>query len=84
MKRIFVFFLLIGVFVFGVEAEAASRKERTPKSGDAGWIITPLDGEKLVWYSFRGEKFGAQQFVNVLSLDLRCKDYELEFVALDK
>jgi exopolysaccharide biosynthesis protein len=83
MKRIFVF-LLIGVFVFGVEAEAASRKERTPKSGDAGWTITQLDGEKLVWYSFRGEKFGAQQFVNVLSLDLNCKEYELEFVALDK
>ena len=83
MKRIFIF-LLIGVLALGIEAEAASRKERAPKSGDAGWTITQLDGEKLVWYSFRGEKFGAQQFVNVLSLDLRCKDYELEFVALDK
>lgn len=83
MKRIFVF-LLIGVFVFGVEAEAASRKERTPKSGDAGWTITQLDGDKLVWYSFRGEEFGAQQFVNVVSLDLNCKDYELEFVAIDR
>ena len=83
MKRIFVF-LLIGVFVFGVEAEAASRKERTPKSGDAGWTITQLDGDKLVWYSFRGEKFGAQQFVNIISLDLNCKDYELEFVAIDR
>ena len=83
MKRIFVF-LLIGVLALGIEAEAASRKERAPKSGDAGWTITQLDGEKLVWYSFRGEKFGAQQFVNVLSLDLNCKEYELEFVALDK
>jgi exopolysaccharide biosynthesis protein len=83
MKRIFVL-LLIGLLAFGVDVEASSRKERAPKSGDAGWTITQLDGDKLVWYSFRGEKFGAQQFVNVLSLDLNCKEYELEFVALDK
>jgi exopolysaccharide biosynthesis protein len=83
MKRIFVL-LLIGLLAFGVDVEASSRKERTPKSGDAGWTITQLDGEKLVWYSFRGEEFGAQQFVNIISLDLNCKDYELEFVAIDR
>ncbi|MBQ5875572.1 MAG: hypothetical protein IIW60_06845, partial [Alistipes sp.] len=83
MKRIFVL-LLIGLLAFGVDVEASSRKERAPKSGDAGWTITQLDGDKLVWYSFRGEEFGAQQFVNVVSLDLNCKDYELEFVAIDR
>ena len=83
MKRIFVL-LLIGLLAFGVDVEASSRKERAPKSGDAGWTITQLDGDKLVWYSFRGEKFGAQQFVNIISLDLNCKDYELEFVAIDR
>jgi exopolysaccharide biosynthesis protein len=67
-----------------VDVEASSRKERAPKSGDAGWTITQLDGDKLVWYSFRGEEFGAQQFVNIISLDLNCKDYELEFVAIDR
>ena len=83
MKRIFIL-LLIGLLAFGVDVEASSRKERAPKSGDAGWTITQLDGDKLVWYSFRGEEFGAQQFVNVVSLDLNCKDYELEFVAIDR
>jgi exopolysaccharide biosynthesis protein len=83
MKRIFVL-LFIGLLAFGVDVEASSRKERAPKSGDAGWTITQLDGEKLVWYSFRGEEFGAQQFVNIISLDLNCKDYELEFVAIDR
>ena len=83
MKRIFIL-LLIGLLAFGVDVEASSRKERAPKSGDAGWTITQLDGDKLVWYSFRGEKFGAQQFVNIISLDLNCKDYELEFVAIDR
>jgi exopolysaccharide biosynthesis protein len=83
MKRIFVL-LLIGLLAFGVDVEASSRKERAPKSGDAGWTITQLDGDKLVWYSFRGEEFGAQQFVNIISLDLNCKDYELEFVAIDR
>ena len=76
--------LLIGLLAFGVDVEASSRKERAPKSGDAGWTITQLDGDKLVWYSFRGEEFGAQQFVNIISLDLNCKDYELEFVAIDR
>ena len=83
MKRIFVL-LLIGLLAFGVDVEASSRKERAPKSGDAGWTITQLDGDKLVWYSFRGEEFGVQQFVNIISLDLNCKDYELEFVAIDR
>lgn len=83
MKRIFVL-LLIGLLAFGVDVEASSRKECAPKSGDAGWTITQLDGDKLVWYSFRGEEFGAQQFVNIISLDLNCKDYELEFVAIDR
>jgi exopolysaccharide biosynthesis protein len=83
MKRIFVL-LFIGLLAFGVDVEASSRKERAPKSGDAGWTITQLDGDKLVWYSFRGEEFGAQQFVNIISLDLNCKDYELEFVAIDR
>ena len=83
MKRIFIL-LLIGMLAFGVDVEASSRKERAPKSGDAGWTITQLDGDKLVWYSFRGEEFGAQQFVNIISLDLNCKDYELEFVAIDR
>ena len=83
MKRIFIL-LLIGLLAFGVDVEASSRKERAPKSGDAGWTITQLDGDKLVWYSFRGEEFGAQQFVNIISLDLNCKDYELEFVAIDR
>ena len=83
MKRIFVL-LLIGLLALGVDVEASSRKERAPKSGDAGWTITQLDGDKLVWYSFRGEEFGAQQFVNIISLDLNCKDYELEFVAIDR
>lgn len=83
MKRIFVL-LLIGLLAFGVDVEASSRKERAPKSSDAGWTITQLDGDKLVWYSFRGEEFGAQQFVNIISLDLNCKDYELEFVAIDR
>lgn len=83
MKRIFVL-LLIGLLAFGVDVEASSRKVRAPKSGDAGWTITQLDGDKLVWYSFRGEEFGAQQFVNIISLDLNCKDYELEFVAIDR
>ena len=83
MKRIFVL-LLIGLLAFGVDVEASSRKERAPKSGDAGWTITQLDGDKLVWYSFRGEEFGAQQFVNVVSIDLNSKDYELEFVAIDR
>ena len=83
MKRIFIL-LLVGLFALGVDAEAASRKERAPKSGDKGWTITQLDGDKLVWYSFRGEKFGAQQFVNVISLDLNSKDYELDFVAIDR
>ena len=83
MKRIFVL-LLIGLLAFGVDVEASSRKERAPKSGDVGWTITQLDGDKLVWYSFRGEEFGAQQFINIISLDLNCKDYELEFVAIDR
>jgi exopolysaccharide biosynthesis protein len=83
MIRIFVC-ALFALLISGVEVEAASRKEKTPKNGDSGWNVRQLDGDKLVWYSFHGEKFGAKQFVNVLALDLNCKDYELDFVALEK
>lgn len=83
MIRIFVC-ALFALLISGVEVEAASRKEKTPKNGDSGWTVRQLDGEKLVWYRFHGEKFGAKQFVNVLALDLNCKDYELDFVALEK
>ena len=83
MIRIFVC-ALFALLISGVEVEAASRKEKTPKNGDSGWTVRQLDGDKLVWYSFHGEKFGAKQFVNVLALDLNCKDYELDFVALEK
>ena len=83
MKRTFIL-IIFALFVFGVEAEAASRKDKTPENGKQGWSVKKLDGDKLVWYSFRGEKFGAQQFVNVLSLDMNCKDYELDFVVLDR
>ena len=83
MKRTFIL-IIFAMLMFGVEAEAASRKDKTPENGKQGWSVKKLDGDKLVWYSFRGEKFGAQQFVNVLSLDLSCKDYELDFVVLDK
>jgi exopolysaccharide biosynthesis protein len=75
---------LFALLISGVEVEAASRKEKTPKNGDSGWTVRQLDGDKLVWYRFHGEKFGAKQFVNVLALDLNCKDYELDFVALEK
>ena len=83
MKQTFIL-IIFAMLVFGVEAEAASRKDKTPENGKQGWSVKKLDGDKLVWYSFRGEKFGAQQFVNVLSLDLSCKDYELDFVVLDR
>ena len=83
MKRITMLMLLVLAFA-NVESQAASRKEREPKSGDKGWAVRQLDGDKLVWYSFRGEKFGAQQFVNVLSLDLNCRDYELDFAVLNR
>lgn len=83
MKRTFIL-IIFALLVFGVEAEAASRKDKTPENGKQGWSVKKLDGDKLVWYSFRGEKFGAQQFVNVLSLDMNCKDYELDFVVLDR
>ena len=83
MKRITMLMLLVLAFA-NVELQAASRKEREPKNGDKGWTVRQLDGDKLVWYSFRGEKFGAQQFVNVLSLDLNCKDYELDFAVLNR
>ncbi|MBR2497325.1 MAG: phosphodiester glycosidase family protein [Parabacteroides sp.] len=75
---------LFALLISGVEVEAASRKEKNPKDGDSGWTVRQLDGDKLVWYRFHGEKFGAKQFVNVLALDLNCKDYELDFVALEK
>lgn len=83
MKRTFIL-IIFALLVFGVETEAASRKDKTPENGKQGWSVKKLDGDKLVWYSFRGEKFGAQQFVNVLSLDMNCKDYELDFVVLDR
>jgi exopolysaccharide biosynthesis protein len=83
MRKIFLLMFFVLVLV-NIESQAASRRGRAPKNGETGWVVKQLDGEKLVWYSFRGEKFGAQQFVNVLSLDLNCKEYELEFVALDK
>lgn len=83
MKRTFVLTLFALLFLV-VQAEASSRKERAPQNGDQGWVVRQIDGDKLVWYSFRGEKFGAQQFVNVLSVDLNCKDYKLDFVVLDK
>lgn len=83
MKRTFIL-IIFAMLMFGVEAEAASRKDKTPENGKQGWSVKKLDGDKLVWYSFRGEKFGAQQFVNVLSLDMNCKDYELDFVVLDR
>ena len=83
MKRNFIL-IIFAMLVFGIEAEAASRKDKTPENGKQGWSVKKLDGDKLVWYSFRGEKFGAQQFVNVLSLDMNCKDYELDFVVLDR
>ena len=83
MKRNFIL-IIFALLVFGVEADAISRKDKTPENGKQGWSVKKLDGDKLVWYSFRGEKFGAQQFVNVLSLDMNCKDYELDFVVLDK
>lgn len=75
---------LFALLISGVEVEAASRKEKNPKDGDSGWTIRQLDGDKLVWYRFHGEKFGAKQFVNVLALDLNCRDYELDFVVLEK
>ena len=83
MKRNFIL-IIFALLVFGVEADATSRKDKTPENGKQGWSVKMLDGDKLVWYSFRGEKFGAQQFVNVLSLDMNCKDYELDFVVLDR
>lgn len=83
MKRNFIL-IIFALLVFGVEADATSRKDKTPENGKQGWSVKKLDGDKLVWYSFRGEKFGAQQFVNVLSLDMNCKDYELDFVVLDR
>ena len=83
MKRNFIL-IIFAMLVFGVEADATSRKDKTPENGKQGWSVKKLDGDKLVWYSFRGEKFGAQQFVNVLSLDMNCKDYELDFVVLDR
>ncbi len=83
MKRIWVC-ALFALLISGVEVKAASRKEKTPKNGDSGWTVRQLDGDKLVWFRYHGEKFGAKQFVNVLALDLNCKDYELDFVALDK
>ena len=83
MKKIFVLLILVLAMV-NVESQAASRKARAPKNGEAGWVVKQLDGNRLVWYSFRGEMYGAQQFINVLSLDLNCKDYELDFVALNR
>lgn len=83
MKRNFIL-IIFALLVFGVEADATSRKDKTPENGKQGWSVKKLDGDKLVWYSFRGEKFGAQQFVNVLSLDMNCEDYELDFVVLDR
>lgn len=83
MKRVLVW-TLFALVVSGVQVEASSRKERAPKNGDQGWTVKEMDGDKLVWYSFRGEKFGAQQSVNVLALDMKCKDYELDFVVLEK
>ena len=83
MKRFFVL-ALVALLTLGVHVEASSRKQKAPKNGEQGWVVRRIDGDKLVWYSFRGEKFGAQQFVNVLALDLNCKEYELDFVALDK
>lgn len=86
MKRILILcaLSLFAILNFGAETQAASRKEKAPKNGDLGWTVRQLDGDKLVWYSFRGEKFGAQQFVNVLALDLNSEDYELDFVVLDR
>ena len=65
MKRILILcaLSLFAILNFGAETQAASRKEKAPKNGDLGWTVRQLDGDKLVWYSFRGEKFGAQQFV---------------------
>ena len=83
MKKIFVLLILVLAMV-NAESQAASRKARAPKNGEAGWVVKQLDGNKLVWYSFRGEMYGAQQFINVLSLDLNSKDYELDFVALNR
>lgn len=83
MKKFFLLTLL-GLFVLNVQTDAASRKERSPKNGEQGWTVRKLDGDKLVWYCFHGEKFGATHTVNVLSLDLKSKDYELDFVVLDK
>lgn len=84
MMRKILFATLLVSMIFGAQSVDASRKEKTPKNGEAGWTVKQLDGDKLVWYSFRGEKFGAQQFVNVISLDLNCEDYELDFVVLDR
>ena len=83
MKRIIILLLFVLAFA-NTESKASSRKERAPKNGEAGWVVKQLDGEKLVWYSFRGEMYDAPQFINVLSLDLNCKDYELDFVVLDR
>lgn len=83
MKRIIILLLFVLAFA-NTESKASSRKERAPKNGEAGWVVKQLDGEKLVWYSFRGEMYDAPQFINVLSLDLNCKDYELNFVVLDR
>ena len=82
MKRIFVF-LLLALAIVGQESQAASGKERAPKNGESNWVVKPIDGDKIVWYSFRGEMYGAPQFINVLSVDLNCKEYELDFVVLD-
>ena len=83
MRKIFLLIFFVLVLV-NIESQAASRRGRAPKNGETGWVVKQLDGEKLVWYSFRGEMYGVQQFINVLSLDLNCKDYELDFVVLDK
>lgn len=83
MKRILLL-TLFALLVSGAQVEAASRKEKTPKNEDQGWTVRQIDGDELVWYTFHGEIFGAQQNVNVLSLDLKSKKYELDFVALEK
>lgn len=82
MKKIALLALVCIASVCGVQA--TSRKERAPKNEDQGWTVKQIDGDKLVWYSFRGEKFDSQQSVNVLALDLKSKKYELDFVVLEK
>lgn len=75
---------LLALLVPVMQVMVGCSSEIAPENGDPGWTVKEMDGDKLVWYSFQGDKFDSQQSVNVLSLDLDSKEYELDFVVLDE